>query len=114
MELIYSAITIFGMTAIAGMYLLSLILRNKETPKGIAFIHGVLAVIALVLLIIFSINNPEGPIVSIVIFVIAALGGLMLIYKDLTKEKVPVWLGIVHGVTAVVGFIFLIVYAINH
>lgn len=111
MKTIYTAITIFSMTAILGLYLLSLVLRDKETPKMVAFIHGLFAVTGLILLIAYYNGNETGPLVSTIVFSIAALGGLILIYKDLTGNKVPKWLGILHGLTAVTGFIFLLCFA---
>ncbi|MBK5284918.1 MAG: hypothetical protein JJE25_05915 [Bacteroidia bacterium] len=111
MGTIYSAIAIFGMTAILGMYLLSLVLRNKQTPKGVAILHGLFAVTGLVLLIIYCFGNGPGPWVSVIVFTIAALGGFILVYKDITGRKVPKWLGIVHGLTAVAGFALLLVFA---
>lgn len=99
------------MTAILGMYLLSLVLRNKQTPKGATIIHGLFAVIGLALLIIYCFGNNPGPLVSIIVFSIAALGGGILAYKDITGRRIPKWLGIVHGLTAVTGFVFLLVFA---
>jgi hypothetical protein len=111
MNIIYAAITIFSMTAILGIYLISLVLRDKQTPKGIAIIHGLFAVTGLLLLITYSNGNEQSPVVSIIVFIIAALGGLVLIYKDLTGQPIPKWLAITHGLTAVVGFTFLILFA---
>ncbi len=111
MGTIYFAIAIFGLTAIIGMYLLSLILRDKQIPKGAAIIHGLFAVIALVLLIVYCVGNEPGPLVSIVVFSIAALGGFIMGYRDITGRKVPKWLGVVHGLTALVGFIILLMFA---
>ena len=111
MGLIYSAIVIFGMTAIFGMYLLSLILRNKTTPKGLTIIHGVMAALALILLLIFSYGPSPGPWPSIIVFALAAMGGFVLNYRDITGKKVPKWLGIVHGLLAVAGFVLLLIFA---
>lgn len=111
MNMIYTAIAIFGMTVILGIYLLSLILRDKKTPKGAAFVHGLFAVIGLVLLIVYSVGNDPGPIESIIAFVIAALGGFVLVYKDVTGKGTPKWLGIVHGLAAVIGYALLVVFA---
>jgi peptidoglycan/LPS O-acetylase OafA/YrhL len=108
--MIYTAIAFFALAAILGMVLLSFVLKGKETPKGIVFTHGPLAAIGLILLIIYTINNP-GPIESIVLFTIAALGGVVLVVRDLSKKPVPKWLAVVHGLIAVSGFIFLLVFA---
>ena len=111
MEIIYATITIFGLAAIVGMYLLSLILRTKSTPKAVSALHGLLAGTALILLIVYTLGNKPGPWPSVIIFTIAALGGLVLIYRDLTGKTIPKWLGITHGLTAILGFVLLILFA---
>lgn len=111
MGLIYWAISILGFTAIIGMYLLSLILRNKEIPKAATLVHGIFAVLAVILLIIYSIRQETGPIVSIVVFVVAAFLGIVLNYRDITGKSLPKWLAISHGIVAVAGFAILILFA---
>lgn len=111
MEIIYATIAILGLAAIIGMYLLSLILRTKSTPKAVSALHGLLAVTALILLIVYAMGNKPGPWPSIIIFIITALGGLVLIYRDLTGKSIPKWLGIVHGLAAITGFALLILFA---
>ncbi len=109
--MLYIAIIFFTLAALLGLYLLSFVLTNKETPKGVAFIHGPLATIGLIILIIYALYNSPSPIVSIVLFILAAFGGIMLIYRDLTGQSVPKWMAIAHGLTAIVAFIFLLVFA---
>lgn len=111
MKSIYTAIAILGMAAILGMYLLSLILRNKETSTGVAMIHGLFAATGLILLMVYCSGNNSGPLVSVIIFSIAALGGLIMFYRKKTAKKIPKWLGVLHGLTAVIGFIFLLYFA---
>jgi hypothetical protein len=109
--MIFASIAFFSLAAVLGMLLLSYVLRGKETPKGIVFTHGPLAVIGLILLIVYAFENPPGPLESIVLFVIAALGGLILVARDLLRKTIPKWLAVVHGLVAVTGFVFLLVYA---
>lgn len=111
MGIIYGAITIFGMVAIAGMYLLSLILRNKQTPKAVTIIHGLFAVLGVVLLIIYCFKYNTDPLISIVVFAVASVSGVMLNYRDITGKKVPKWFAIAHGLVAIVGFAFLLMVA---
>jgi hypothetical protein len=110
METIYAAIGLFGAAALGGMYLLSLVLKERQRPKAIAFAHGTLAVSGVIVLIVYSLKNP-GPVGSLVVFAMAAMGGFVMIYKDLTTGHVPKWLGIVHGLLAITGFILLIAFA---
>jgi len=107
------AIAFFTLAATLGIYLLSFVLQDKDTPKGVAFIHGPLAATGLIILVIYAFFHTPAPIVSIILFILAALGGFMLIYRDLTGKSVPKWLAIGHGITATVGFIFLIVFTFS-
>jgi hypothetical protein len=102
------AIVLFAFAALLGLYLLSYVLRDKETPKAVAFIHGPVAATGLILLIIYAYYHSPSPWVSIILFALAAMGGLMLIYKDLTGHPVPKALALGHGITAIVAFIFLL------
>lgn len=108
--MIYTAIAFFALAAILGMILLSYVLKEQETPKGVVFAHGPLAATGLVLLIIYTVNQP-GPVESIVLFTVAALGGIVMLIRDLSGKKIPKWLGVLHGLIAVSGFIFLLVFA---
>ncbi len=111
MGTIYAAIVILGLTAILGMYLLTLVLRSKSLPKGVTIIHGVLATSALILLIIYSFGPAPGPGASIIVLLVAASGGFTMNYRDLTGKPVPKWLGIAHGLTAIAGLGLLLWFA---
>ena len=109
MGTVYIVITLLGLAALLGMYLLSLILRSKQVPKGATIIHGLMAGVALVLLIAYSVSRENsGPLPSIIVLILAAISGLILNYRDLTGRKVPKWLGLGHGLIAVAGFVILL------
>ena len=105
-----SAIGIFAVAALAGMYLLSLVLRNKQTPKTVAFIHGGLAATGIIILLLYTLRNTPQPIESLVAFILAAMGGAVLIIRDLTGKPLPKWLAIGHGLLALTGFAFLLIF----
>ncbi len=111
MNILYSIIGLFALGALIGMYLLSLVLRNRETPKAVAVTHGAFVVIALIMLINYISNNSPGPVESLVLFVMAALGGIVLAYRDFTGKKIPKWLAVTHGVLAISGFTLLLIFA---
>jgi hypothetical protein len=106
---LYSIVGLFSIGALAGIYLLTVVLQNKQTPKFVSLIHGGCVVIAFTMLIMYSLEKP-GPVESIVLFAMAALGGLVLIYRDLAGKPIPKWLAITHGLLAVTGFSFLLAY----
>jgi hypothetical protein len=101
-------IILFALAALGGIYLLSFILQNKNTPKGVALIHGSVAAISLVLLILYTLFNNHSFLISVVFFIVAALLGFTLFYRDITGKSLPKWLAIGHGLSAVVGFVFLL------
>jgi hypothetical protein len=111
--MIFAAIIIFTIAAMIGLYLLALVLQQKETPKAIALVHGLLAATALVLLIIYTVQTGADLLEAIILFVIAALGGSVLFARDIKGKPLPKWLAIAHGLLAVSGFIFLLIYAFN-
>lgn len=109
--MIYTCITLFALAAILGMILLSFILKGKETPKGVAIAHGLLAATGLVLLIMYTTKATPGPVESVILFAIAATGGIIVFARDITNKPIPKWLAVVHGLVAVAGFAFLLMFA---
>lgn len=101
---IYTTITLFGMTTIMGLYLSSLVLRNKQTPKGVIIAHGLITITGFILLSSFYPPSLK----SILFFSIATMCGLILCYQDLTGKKFSKWLCFAHAFMTITGFIFLI------
>ena len=105
------AIVLFALAAIGGITLLTFVLRTKQTPRVLALIHGLFAAAALLLVIIFVASGvTPSPVASMIIFIIAALGGFTLFSIDLMKRKLPKWLAVLHGLIAVLGFILLLIF----
>ena len=111
--MLLTAIACFSLAAILGIILISYVLTNKPTPKGLAFIHGPIAAIGILLLIFYSFYHTPSPLESIILFIIAAIGGFILIFRDLTGKSIPKWLALLHGLLAVLAFIFLLIFAYN-
>lgn len=112
--MIYTAIACFALAAILGVVLIAYIFGNKETPKGLAWIHGPLAAVGLILLYIYTFERANGPVLSVVLFTIAALGGTIVFIKDIKHRKPPKFLAIVHGALAVVAFLALLFHVFNN
>ncbi len=113
--LIQAAIVLFCIAAIFGLVILTAILKNRPTPKLFVLLHGPLAAIAIVLLIIDVVKGHTEAllIASLVIFIIAALGGFFLYTLDTLKKQIPKPLAILHPLIAVTGLIVLIIYALQ-
>lgn len=111
--LINIALGLFGLAIFAGLIVLVAILTDRPTLKPAVFIHGGLAILGLCLLI-FSIikHHGTGPILSVSILLLAAIGGFTLFTIDMKKKPIPKWLAVGHPIIAMVGFVLLIGYAL--
>lgn len=109
-----TSIILFAVAAIFGLILITSLLKKKEIPKLTAVIHGLVAATALVILIIFSVNSAgASPTLSVVLFIIAAIGGIILFARDLGKKPGPAWLALIHAGVAVISFLILLVFAFS-
>jgi hypothetical protein len=109
--MIVSAIVLFSLAVLLGIFLATFVLRGKHTPKAVTFTHGPLAAAGLVLLIVYAFQHGPAPIESLLLFVIAAAGGFVLIALDLTRTAPPKWLAVLHGLIAAAGLILLLRFA---
>lgn len=93
---------LFGLAALGGIYLLSYILKDKKTPKGVALIHGSVGVFAVIFLLIASLYNHKL-VYSLVLFILAAIGGVVLFIYDLYGKTIPKSFALAHGLMAIAG-----------
>jgi hypothetical protein len=110
MTSLYVSVALFTVGALIGMYLLTFVLQSKNTPKVAVLLHGLFVVLALVLLVAYALEAP-GFAETIVLFIVAAVGGLVMVVRDLRSRPFPKWLAIGHGLVAIAGFCFLLMNA---
>lgn len=111
-----TAIILFLIAATFGLIILTAILKNKPTPKAAVFAHGPIAATALILVILYYLNDHADHLlkISIVIFILAALGGLTMFTLDVIKKKpVPKLIAVIHPIAAVTALIILILYVLQ-
>jgi hypothetical protein len=113
MNTLYLIVSLFSVGGLFGMYLITLVLEKKTTPKYVIMIHAVFVIIALCLLIYYSAVNAPGLIECVVLFVMAAIAGFAMVMHDKTGEKFPRWLAVTHALFAISGFVVLLLYAFN-
>ena len=114
MTIIYASIGFFALAALLGMYLLSFVLKGKETPKAIVFTHGPMAAIGIILLLVYMSKGGPKPTESLILFVLAALGGAFMFYRDISNKPIPKILAVGHGLLAVSGFVLLLLFAFGN
>jgi hypothetical protein len=108
------AAVLFAITALGGIYLASLHFQGKALPMGIALLHGLLAASGLGLLVASALQVPYGmPVMigwSIGLFVVAALGGVVLFSFHLRGKRLPSPLVLVHGLVAASGYVVFLLF----
>jgi hypothetical protein len=110
--MIYFTIALFALAALFGLLILIKWLTHKEASKTVIYSHGIIAAAALVLLVVFALQNPDNyPKVSIGLFVISALFGFYMFFRDLMKKFSPMSVAFIHALLAVSGFGALLAFA---
>jgi hypothetical protein len=109
------AIVLFVIAAIFGLFILTAVLRDRPTPKAIVFTHGPLAALAVILVIIYMVMGKVEPLllVSLALFILAALGGLAMFAIDMKNRPIPKFLALLHPLVAAVALVLLIVYFVK-
>jgi hypothetical protein len=112
--MLYLAIGLFVLAAVFGLIILTAILKDQPTPKPFVFIHGGVAVTALLIVIYYIVQHQgSGPILSVTLFILAALGGLTMFAVDIRNKPVPKWIAIIHPLVAISGLIALISFVVK-
>jgi hypothetical protein len=113
---------LFAIAALGGITLAVLHFRARgktPPPTSLAMLHGTLAAVALIFLIIgiaatadgFSAGVSSLAVLSLLLFVLAALGGAYMFFgKHLRGKPLPSPVVVIHGLAAGTGFVLLLVY----
>lgn len=112
--MLLTTIILFALAAVLGLVLITKIFKEEETPKAVVYSHGAAAAAGLVLLIIAYFNQGDSLLMtSVLIFIVAALGGFVLFGRDISQKPVPKWLAVVHALAAVTAFVLLLIAAFS-
>ena len=106
-----TAAVLFAIAALGGLVMAGIRFSGPNPPAWLAMLHGFLSAAALTLLIYAacSVGLPKLADLAIVLFIVAALGGVaMNLVYQWKLLPLPKWLVIVHGLLAVSGFVLLL------
>jgi hypothetical protein len=107
-------VLLFAVAALFGVSLIIPVLQGKTPARGLVFAHGGIAATALVMLLLKFFDQPASvPQWSLILFVVAALGGFVLFSSDLRKKIIPKPLALIHAAVAVVAFLLLLFSVIS-
>ena len=103
--LTYAAI-VFAIAALGGIVLALHVLRDRLAPWALSLLHAALGAAGIVLMLIALARGEGGSLAlpSVVLFVIAALGGFFLASFHYRKTFPPKVVVIVHALVALAGF----------
>jgi hypothetical protein len=112
--MLYLNIALFAIAAIIGLIILKNWLTSATTSRAVVYAHGIFAAGGLVLLFIYFMknNNQQDIKTSLILFAVAAVAGFYMFFQDLKGKFSPTWLAVIHGLVAVVGFVFLLMAVI--
>ena len=111
--MLYLIIGLFAVAAVMGILIFKNWLTNAKTSRTVVYLHGLFAATALILLLVFALQNRVDRLqTSVILFVIAALGGIYMFVRDLRGKFSPMWLATVLALLAVAGFLVLIYYVV--
>jgi len=112
--MLLTAVILFLIAAGFGAVVLFSILQDKPTPKKFVYTHGSIAVIALLMVLYYAFMHPDHvPLASIVLFLIAAAGGITMFFIDMPGRPVPKWLALLHPVIAIAAVLALVVFILG-
>jgi hypothetical protein len=114
--MLMTVVVLFLIASIFGIVVLKAVLKDKRTPSLMVLMHGCFAFGALLLLITFVASGHTSTLLvtSMVMFIIAALGGFTLLTIDLSKKPIPKAFALGHPLLAITGLVLLIIYLVQN
>ena len=103
-------VVLFAVAALGGLYLALLRLRGLPFPMPVSIVHGLVAAAALVALAVqvLSTETNQWVSASLLLFVVAALGGFYAFSLHLRGKTLPIAVLAVHALVAVAGYASLL------
>lgn len=109
--MIYLPVVFFALAAAGGVTLVIMKNSGKEIPMILALGHGIFAATGLVTLIINVMRDMSNMLmnISMICFIVIALGGFLLFSFYLRKKPLPNALIAIHGLGAIASFVVLLI-----
>ncbi|USQ12720.1 hypothetical protein J2N86_08345 [Legionella lytica] len=108
------AICLFLLAATFGIAILVAILQDLPVNKIALIGHGLVAGLAIAIMVTYLIIYGIAPLLlaSLILFLLAAMGGLTLFIMGRKEMKVPKLLVFIHPLVALAGLITLVIYVL--
>jgi hypothetical protein len=109
MYLLYIAIALFGITTVMGLYLSACVFLHKKKPFIVILLHGIFSIIGFTILI----SDYPASFMSVIMFLIATVFGVCLLYQHLTSKPFTKWFCFAHAILSIAGCVFLVRFAME-
>ncbi|MHB1946801.1 MAG: hypothetical protein ACYCQI_01645 [Gammaproteobacteria bacterium] len=111
--MLLAAIICLLLAIVIGFGIFMHVISDKKIPRILSLTHGPLALTAIILLIIYAYTKSSNPLMIIIgLFVLVALGGLYLFYKDMTGKPVSKGIAVAHAFLAFIIFLILVIFTV--
>lgn len=111
--MLYVIIGLFGLAALFGIILLVNFSKKQSLSTQTAVIHGSIAALGLFLMLYYAYTHETiFPKYSLLAFILAASGGVLLASRHMKGKAGPLWLILLHGLVAAGGLILLLLFVL--
>lgn len=111
--MLLAAIICLLLAIVVGFGIFMYVISDKKIPRILSLTHGPLALTAIIFLFIYAYTKSSSPLMIIIgLFVLAALGGLYLFYKDMTGKSVSKGIAVAHAFLAFIIFLILVIFTV--
>ncbi|WP_454785246.1 hypothetical protein [Legionella sp. WA2024007413] len=110
------AIVLFLLAIVCGFFLFTAILQDRPINRTVRNLHAVFATLGLLIIIVHTFAFMTGKatllVASLILLILAALGGLSLVALAKKGKQIPKLGVLVHPIMGLAGFICLIFYVL--
>jgi glucose uptake protein GlcU len=106
-----AAVLLIALGAVVGLYMAIQHFKGRTPPKaGVSILHGLLAVSGVIVLLlgVWEIGFGTAHTWALLLFGLAALGGLYLVSHHMRQRPLPNGVIVIHGLVAAVAFLVLL------
>jgi len=106
-----TAVLLIALGAVVGLYMAVQHFKGRTPPKaGVAILHGLLAVSGVIVLLlgVWEIGFGTVHTWALMLFAVAALGGLYLVSHHMRQRPLPNGVIVIHGLVAAIAFLVLL------
>lgn len=109
------ALGAFAVAAVGGLIAAVRHFREQDIPWGVTILHGLFGAAGLVLLLLPVVNGQAAGLakIALILFLVAALGGFVLVSFHLRRQRHPSAFIVVHALVAVAAFLLLAYYVLS-